>query len=136
MLSAVLVLLLSPAHAAFPAMERSTAPITVVYPTEGEVLSLMEGEFVIGSVSDHKAPFTINGASVAHAVDRNRQYTEQSKVLRAGVPHVPPGQQWLVFVPQTYGPYLMHPIHWAFIDRWYDHATARGPTEETGTGFK
>ncbi|MBI3552197.1 MAG: N-acetylmuramoyl-L-alanine amidase [Elusimicrobia bacterium] len=64
MLTALLVIALSPAHAAFPAVERSTAAIAVVYPTEGEVLPMMEGEFVLGSVSDPKAPFSINGASV------------------------------------------------------------------------
>jgi N-acetylmuramoyl-L-alanine amidase len=64
MLSALLAIALSSAHAAFPAVERSTAPITVVYPPEGASLGGGEGEFVMGSVSDAKAPFTINGASV------------------------------------------------------------------------
>ena len=54
-----------------------------------------------------------DGVSVAHAVDKNLAYTQQARVLHAGLPHVPDGERWLVFVPQVYGPYLMHPI--AFI---------------------
>ncbi len=45
--------------------ERSTAPIVVVYPPEGLSMPLAESEFILGSVSDPKAPFFINGATVA-----------------------------------------------------------------------
>ncbi len=64
MLSAALAILLSSAHAAFPGVERSTEPITVIYPPEGANFPTIDGNFVMGSVADAKAPFSINGASV------------------------------------------------------------------------
>lgn len=53
--------------ASFPALERSTstAPISMIYPAEKTVLPLTEGEFVLGSVSEPKARFEINGQTVA-----------------------------------------------------------------------
>jgi hypothetical protein len=68
------------------------------------------------------AMLLVNGVTVAHAVDRNREYTEQSQFTHADLPQPPPGQQWLVFVPQQYGPYLMHPF--TFIR---DEPDFRGP---------
>jgi N-acetylmuramoyl-L-alanine amidase len=66
MLAALLALIIypRPALAAFPAVDRSTAPISIIYPTEREVLPTIEGEFVIGSVSDPQSLFTINGATI------------------------------------------------------------------------
>ncbi|MBI5630932.1 MAG: N-acetylmuramoyl-L-alanine amidase [Elusimicrobia bacterium] len=63
----ILLALAAAAQAAPPVngVERSTAPISVVWPSEGMTLSPMEGEFILGSVSDPKARFEINGSTVA-----------------------------------------------------------------------
>ncbi len=62
---AVLLLLASPVRAAFPGVERSSAPIIVIYPQEGATIAATGGEFFLGSVSDPKARLTINGTTVA-----------------------------------------------------------------------
>ena len=54
-----------------------------------------------------------DAGTVAHAVDRNLAYTEQTRALQASRPRVAPGQRPIVFVPQIWGPYLMHPITYA-----------------------
>jgi 4-amino-4-deoxy-L-arabinose transferase-like glycosyltransferase len=51
-----------------------------------------------------------DAGTVAHAVDRNLEYTAQARALSASRPVVPAGEQQVVFVPQIWGPYLMHPI--------------------------
>lgn len=57
---------LAPARAAsFPAVERSTAPIIVVYPTEGLSIPPSDGEFVLGSVSDPRGHLEIDGSTVS-----------------------------------------------------------------------
>ena len=48
----------------FPAPQRSTAPIRVVYPSEGASLPSVQGQFILGSVSDPKANFSVNGQTV------------------------------------------------------------------------
>jgi N-acetylmuramoyl-L-alanine amidase len=45
--------------------QRSTAPIIVIHPPEGLSMGPAEGEFILGSVSDPKAPFLINETTVA-----------------------------------------------------------------------
>jgi len=45
--------------------QRSTAPIIVLHPYERQVIPPAEGEFILGSVSDPTAPFSINGTTVA-----------------------------------------------------------------------
>lgn len=63
--SFLLVWLAAPAFAAPPVVERSTsAPILIVHPAEKQTLAGPE-EWVLGSVSDPKALFTINGATVS-----------------------------------------------------------------------
>ena len=52
-------------QAATLAPERSTAPISIVWPPEGLSMPISDGEFILGSVSDPTAPFRINGATVA-----------------------------------------------------------------------
>ena len=65
MLALALLGLLAPVRAAeFPAPERSTAPITIVYPGEGAVLPAVDGEMVLGSVSEPSGLFQINGQTV------------------------------------------------------------------------
>ena len=56
--------LASPARAAFPAPERSTSPVTVVYPGENAVLPTADAAWLIGSVNDPKALFKINGTTI------------------------------------------------------------------------
>jgi hypothetical protein len=51
--------------------------------------------------------------AVGYIVDRNLEYTRQAQVLQAGLPDAGAGPNRIVFVPQLYGPYLMHPL--AFI---------------------
>ena len=63
MLAAALSFLLVPAFAEFPAPERSTAPISIVYPPQGASLS-GEGTMVLGSVQPASGIFTINGQTV------------------------------------------------------------------------
>ncbi|MDE2314156.1 MAG: N-acetylmuramoyl-L-alanine amidase, partial [Elusimicrobia bacterium] len=48
----------------FPTPAPSTAPISVIYPTEGLNLPTLEHEFVIGSVSDSGGRLTINNQPV------------------------------------------------------------------------
>lgn len=50
----------APQAHAFLYVDRSTDPIIVVWPPEGLALPPSEGEFILGSVSDPKAPFKIN----------------------------------------------------------------------------
>lgn len=44
--------------------QRSTAPIVIAYPPEGQSLQASEGQFIMGSVSDPKAAFLINETTV------------------------------------------------------------------------
>ncbi len=48
----------------FPAPARSTAPITIIYPGENATLGPLEGEMVLGNVSDPSGFFQINGQTV------------------------------------------------------------------------
>jgi N-acetylmuramoyl-L-alanine amidase len=59
------LLLAAAAQAAvFPAPERSTAPVTIVYPSENAVLPTADSAWLIGAVSDPQALFKINGTTV------------------------------------------------------------------------
>ncbi len=48
----------------FPTPAPSTAPISVIHPTEGVILPTMGHEFIIGSVSDPNGRLTINNQAV------------------------------------------------------------------------
>ena len=52
-------------------------------------------------------------ATLVHAIDRDLAYTEQTRALHASRPQLPPGERGIVFVPQVWGPHLMHPITFA-----------------------
>lgn len=65
MLATILVLAALPVWAAFPAVERSSAPIVVVYPEERSTLSGAAGQFIMGSVANAAGHFEINGQTVA-----------------------------------------------------------------------
>ncbi|MHB2026340.1 MAG: N-acetylmuramoyl-L-alanine amidase family protein [Elusimicrobiota bacterium] len=54
----------SAAAGAFPAVERSSAPIIVVYPTQDLELPILSHEFIIGSVSNPNGRLQINGQNV------------------------------------------------------------------------
>jgi len=54
----------SAAPFSFPTPARSTAPINVIYPTEGLDLPQMDHEFLIGFVSDPSGKLAINGQTV------------------------------------------------------------------------
>lgn len=60
-----LALASSLAHAAdFPAADRSTQPISIVYPGERDVVGPLDGEFVLGSVIDQHGKLEINGQKI------------------------------------------------------------------------
>jgi N-acetylmuramoyl-L-alanine amidase len=48
----------------FSSLRQSTAPIMVVFPHEGDVIGPASAQFVLGSVSDPKGIFEINGATI------------------------------------------------------------------------
>lgn len=60
-------LLLAPLSfaAEFPAPERSTAPIAIVYPAEGAALGNVEGEWVAGAIADPTGRLQLNGQPVS-----------------------------------------------------------------------
>jgi N-acetylmuramoyl-L-alanine amidase len=60
----LLLSLSSPVHAAFPAPEKSTAPITIVFPAENSVLGPADAAWLIGNVSEPKGLFKINGETI------------------------------------------------------------------------
>ncbi len=62
-----LIAALSPASArgaAFPAVDRSTAPISIVYPLEGQTDGSLDADFVLGAVIDQAGKLKINGQPV------------------------------------------------------------------------
>lgn len=86
MLATTLLLAALPARAAFPAVERSSAPIVVVYPEERSALSGFSGQFIMGSVANAAGHFEINGQTVA----------------------VRPSGAFLSYLPVSTGPFTFH----------------------------
>lgn len=52
----------------------------------------------------------IDVGAVGHASTGSLAYTEQAQILRAGLGAPDEAETRIVFVPQVYGPYLMHPF--------------------------